>query len=743
VSDATRTYFATCAKGLEYLLRDELRALGADAQEKLSGVQFSGDLRMGYRACLESRLASRILMPLAEFDVPAADALYAGVQTIDWSQHLALDGTLAVDAVGTTSELNHTQFVAQRVKDAIVDQFRERTGERPGVDLERPSLRINLRLHRNRATLSLDLSGTPLHRRGWRRGQGDAPLKENLAAAMLLRGGWPEVFASGGALVDPMCGSATLLIEGALMAAGVAPGLQRDYFGFLGWRGHDAALWSELIDEAKQRADGGLRKLPAVFFGYDNDPRVLTEAKRNAQAAGVAGFVQLARQDVEHLHRPAESAVPGLVICNPPYGERLGERAELPLLYRKLGERLRQQFTGWRAAIITFDDELGHALGLRASKRYVLFNGALECRLLLFDLAAEEPQHDRTEKPLSAGATAVNNRITKNARHLRKRLVKEGIGCYRIYDADLPEYSAAIDVYTALPDDKDAFRAGQTTGQQVGQRVGQTWLHVQEYAPPADIPEHTARDRLRDLVRAASAALDVPRERIALKTRYRAKGGSKYGRLAERAEFLEVEEGGLRFRVNLFDYLDTGLFLDHRPLRAHIRELALGKRFLNLFSYTSTASVYAAAGGARSTTSVDLSSTYLEWASRNFALNGFTGSPHLLVQADTLAWLEHDRGEYDLIFVDPPTFSNSKRTDDFDVQRDHVRLLKLSVARLAHDGLLLFSNNARRFKLDRDALGDCAVRDITASTIPFDFARNPRIHSCYELAHANSGIANR
>jgi 23S rRNA (guanine2445-N2)-methyltransferase / 23S rRNA (guanine2069-N7)-methyltransferase len=560
---------------------------------------------------------------------------------------------------------------------------------------------------------------------------------------MLLRGGWPEVFANGGALVDPMCGSATLLIEGALMAAGVAPGLQRDYFGFLGWRGHDAELWSALIDEAKQRAEAGLRKLPAVFFGYDNDPRVLTEAKRNAQAAGVAGFIQLARQDVQHLHRPAECAAPGLAICNPPYGERLGERAELPLLYRKLGDRLREQFIGWRAAIITFDDELGHALGLRASKRYVLFNGALECRLLLFDLAAEESPREATERPLSAGAVAVVNRITKNVRHLRKRLAKEAIGCYRIYDADLPEYAAAIDVYTAVGEGNETSTAGQTRESQVGERATRTWLHVQEYAPPADIPEHTARDRLRDLVRAAGAALDVPRERIALKTRYRAKGGSKYGRLAERSEFLEVEEGGLRFRVNLFDYLDTGLFLDHRPLRARIRELARGKRFLNLFSYTSTASVYAAAGGARSTTSVDLSATYLEWASRNFALNGFTGAAHLLVQADTLGWLEHDRGEYDLIFVDPPTFSNSKRTDDFDVQRDHVRLLKLCVARLAHDGLVLFSNNARRFKLDRDALGDCAVRDITASTIPFDFARNPRIHGCYELAHANSGIANR
>ena len=729
----TRAYFATCAKGLEYLLRDELRALGAgDAREKLAGVAFSGDLRAGYRACLESRLASRILMPLAEFEAGDGDALYAGVRAIDWSQHLAVDGTLAVDAVSGASALHHTQFIALRVKDAIVDQFRDATGRRPDVDVERPSVRVNLRLHRNVATVSLDLSGVPLHRRGWRRGQGDAPLKENLAAAMLLRGGWPDVFAKGGALVDPMCGAGTLLIEGALMAAGVAPGLPRDYFGFLGWRGHDEALWSALVAEARERGDEGLRKLGPVSFGYDADPHVLNEARRNAQAAGVAGFIQLARQDVAHLHRPAETTVPGLVICNPPYGERLGEAAGLAALYRTLGDRMQREFANWHAAVITSDDALGHALGLRAHKRYVLFNGAIECRLLIFDLGQEERPRESAERPLSAGAEAVANRIAKNARHLRKRLAKEGIACYRIYDADLPEYAAAIDVYTAVAEESAARGPN-----------GQTWLHVQEYAPPADIPQHVARDRLRDLVRAAGRALEVPRERIALKTRYRAKGGSKYGRLAERDEFLRVEEGGLAFRVNLFDYLDTGLFLDHRPLRLRIGAIARGQRFLNLFCYTATASVHAAAGGARSTTSVDLSATYLEWASRNFALNGFTGAPHLLVQADVLAWLEHDRGVYDLVFVDPPTFSNSKRTDDFDVQRDHVRLLKLCVARLAPGGLILFSNNARRFRLDRDALGGIDVRDITPETIPFDFTRNPRIHVAYEMSLPNPGIAKR
>ena len=717
--------FATCAKGLEYLLRDELRALGAgDAREALAGVHFSGPIELAYRACLWSRLASRVLLQLAEFDAADADALYAGVQAIDWSQHLAVDGSFAVDAVGGGGALKHTQYVALRTKDAIVDQFRERCGARPDIDVERPSIRVNVRLHKGRASLSLDLAGTPLHRRGWRQGTGEAPLKENLACAMLLRAGWPTPVANGGALVDPMCGAGTLLIEGALMAADAAPGLKRDYFGFFGWRGHDAAAWQALLGEAQARATVGLRALKPLFFGYDHDPAVLNEAKRNAQAAGVAGFMQLARQSAEHLHRPAGCDAPGLVITNPPYGERIGERASLGTLYRAFGARLRSEFIGWHTAVIVADDELGHALGLRADKRYVLYNGALECRLLLFDLAEAAPR-ERVERPLSEGGQAVANRIGKNLRHLRKRLEREGISCWRVYDADIPEYAAAIDVYTAVARD-DAAPAADGG-------FPQAWLHVQEYAPPRDIPENVARDRLRDLVHAAGVALAVPRERIAVKTRYKAKGGSKYGRFDQRDEFLVVEEGGIKLRVNLFDYLDTGLFLDHRPVRLRMRELARGKRFLNLFCYTASASMHAAAGGAATTTNVDLSATYLEWAARNFTLNGFAGERHQLVQADVLAWLRHDRGSYDLVFVDPPTFSNSKRADDFDVQRDHAELLRLCGARLAPGGLIVFSNNLRRFALDDGVRALFDVRDTSAATIPFDFSRNARIHVCYEL----------
>ena len=715
-------YFATCPKGMEYLLRDELAAMGAqDVREALAGVHFAGTLETAYRACLWSRLASRVLMPLAEFDAADDDALYAGVQAIDWSRHLAAHATLAVDAHTAQSKLTHSQFIAQRVKDAVVDQFRQKDGTRPGVDTDEPDVRINLHLRRDRAIVSLDLAGAPLHRRGWREAQGEAPLKENLAAAILLRARWPEIYAAGGALLDPMCGSGTLLIEGAWMAADVAPGLHRDYYGFLGWQQHDLALWRGLLDEARQRAEAGLRALRPCFFGSDADPRMVQTAKRNAQEAGVAGFFTLEKRDVAHVEPPSGVAT-GLVVTNPPYGERLGERAQMPALYRAVGDALRARFAGWRAAVLAGDAELGRALALRAQKKYALYNGALETVLLTFELhTRDDVPHE--PKPLSPGAQMLKNRLEKNLRHLRKRVQREGIRCWRGYDQDLPEYAVAIDVY--------------------GDVDGRDHLHVQEYRAPAEIPADVARTRLREVVRVAGEAFGVPRERIALKTRERGKGGSKYGQFDQRGEFIKVEEGGLAFRVNLTDYLDTGLFLDHRLVRAKLRELAKGRRFLNLFAYTATASVYAAAGGARDTTSVDLSATYLDWASRNLALNGFTGAKHRLVQADALAFLQRDHAHYGLIYVDPPTFSNSKRADDFDVQRDHVKLLEACGERLAGDGAIVFSNNFRRFKLDREALAESfEIEDWSGPSIPFDFARRADIHGCWLLRprHADAHV---
>ncbi len=713
-------FYSSCAKGLEYLLADELLALGAvRATAALAGANVEGDLTLALRAVMQSRLASRVLWPIGSFDCGDQQDLYDGVAAIDWSQHLNPACTLLVDAHVDGSAITHERFAAQRVKDAVVDQLRERCGQRPSVSVENPDVRLNLVLRKGIATVSIDLGGGSLHQRGWRRMQNEAPLKENLAAAVLLRGGWPAVYADGGGLLDPMCGSGTLLIEGALMAADVAPGLLRTRGEAPSrWSSFDNKAWASIVDEARQREAVGMAALRPVFFGSDIDPHAVRAAASNALAAGVGDVIVFEQRAVQSLRKPAAES--GLVVCNPPYDARLAADASL---YRDLGQALQQTVPDWRVAILAGDESLARATGLRADKLYTLYNGALACPLLVCKQALQPQRAPRPSEPLSDGASMVANRLRKNERKLVAWRKQHDVTCWRAYDADIPEYAAAIDVYT-----EESVNATAKVSEPL------RWLHVQEYQAPEDVPEDLARRRLGDLVRAAGDVFAVPRERISIKTRQRGKGGARYGRMDARGEYVRVREGDALLRVNLFDHLDTGLFLDHRPLRLQIAATVRGKRMLNLFAYTGTASVQAAVGGALQTTSVDLSATYLEWAAQNLAINGCTGVDHRLVQADALKWLEADTGRYHIIFCDPPTFSNSARARDFDLQREHVRLLGAAVARLTPDGVLYFSNNFRRFHFDDDAVASFAEAIETSRlTVPPDFARNPRIHRSWEL----------
>lgn len=722
---ATQRFFVSCAKGLEYLLVDELLALGCTrATAARAGANAEGTQQHALRAVLWSRLASRVLWPIAEYDCPDEHALYAGAAAVDWSLHLRQGMSLAVDAHVSGSAITHTRYAAQRIKDAVVDTVRNAGGERPNVDLDNPDLRLNLVVRTeksgaSKALLTVDLGGGALHRRGWRQTQGEAPLKETLAAAVLLRGGWPAIYAEGGALLDPMCGSGTLPIEAALMAADVAPGLQREDRALQTpsrWRQFDAVYWRTLLDDARARAAAGRAALRPCLRGSDLDPHALRAARENAEAAGVADAIAFAHCDVARL--PAQPEPRGLVVCNPPYDARL---AADPMLYRGLGDALKRSAPGWKAALLCGDVDLARATGLRAAKKYQVFNGAIECALIVCDPVLppqREAPAETAPVSLSEGAQMVANRIRKTLKAQKSWRAREGVSCWRAYDADIPEYAAAVDVYT---DAADATH----------------WLHVQEYAAPADIPEDIARKRLQELLAGARDALEVPRERVAVKTRAKGKGGSKYADSGafKRGQTLDVREGAALLRVNLFDYLDTGLFLDHRPMRLRIAEEARDARFLNLFAYTGAATAHAAVGGAAQTTSVDLSATYLQWCADNLRLNGHGGARHRLVQADVLSWLIADRGEYDLIFCDPPTFSNSARAEDFDVQRDHVRLLRAAMDRLAFGGTLYFSNNYRRFRFDEAAIaGFARCEEISPETLPADFARNPRIHRAWRMS---------
>ena len=712
-----QTFIATAPEGIEPLLTAELAALGATATKAgRGGIRFEGSLELAYRACLWSRTASRVLLPLAEFPVAEVDALYAGIHALPWEDHLAPNGTLAVEFTGTGSGIDHSHYGAQRVKDAIVDRFRERCGQRPGVDRHQPSLRIHVLLRDAQVTVSLDLSGDSLHRRGYREATVIAPLKETLAAALLLKSGWLEIAAAGGPLLDPLCGSGTLAMEAAWIAGDHAPGLLREYWGFSGWLGHVPALWQRLLNEAQQRWIPGKLQIPLIIAS-DHDPKAVRAALTNARRAGVADRLRIERREVSAL-QPLPGAS-GLLIANPPYGERLGADEDLAGFYTELGEVLRTRFVGWRAALFTGNPELGKRMGLRAEKVHRFHNGPLECRLLRFrvepeffvdrETADQRSRNRALQQAAAGGAEGFINRLHKNLRHLGKWAAREGVRCYRLYDADLPEYAVAVDRY-------------------------EQWLHVQEYAPPATVDADRARERLEQVMAALPAALELPAENVFLKVRQRQRGSSQYQKQAQQGRFHEVHEGPARFLVNFTDYLDTGLFLDHRLTRRRLGELASGRRFLNLFGYTGAATVYAALGGAISTTTVDLSATYLDWARRNLELNGIRGTQHQLIPADCRQWLVWARERYGLIFVDPPTFSNSKRLDhDFEVQRDHVELLRQALRLLTPDGTLVFSTNHRRFRLDREALAGVQIEDWSRQTLPLDFSRDPKIHQCWIL----------
>ena len=708
---------------MEDLLAAELDRLGLEVSGTHGGVAFEASLTDAYRVCLWSRIANRVLMVLGRCAADTSDDLYSGIRAIEWDRHLDPDGTFAVTLTAARSRLTHSHYGALKVKDAIVDQFRATSGRRPSVDTDRPDLRVNVRVWRNEATVALDLSGHSLHRRGYRQRGVAAPLKENLAAAILMRAGWEDLAASGGGLVDPMCGSGTLIVEAALMAADIAPGLEREHWGFAGWRGHDAAAWSTLVADARARRERGLTHLGPIH-GYDADRAAVRTAIGNVERAGLTGHVHVERRDVADL---ARDGLPerGLVVTNPPYGERIGAADALENLYATLGQRLRDGFAGWRAAVMTGDPALGHALGMRASKVHTLYNGRLECRLLHFDLA---PDAIRTTggapRPLAAdqrsdAAVMFENRLRKNARKLKKWRAREGITCYRLYDRDLPEYAVAVDVY-----ESDRTRA-----------------HVQEYAAPRSVDARRARMRLREALGAVVDVLGLDEQDLYVKRRRRQRGSAQYDKQGDTGRFFEVTEGQARFLVNLTDYLDTGLFLDHRKTRRLVAELAAGGHFLNLFSYTGTATVLAALGGATASVSVDMSRTYIDWSRRNFRLNGLDAARHRLVQADCLAWLTTAGGgeRYDTIFLDPPSFSTSKRMrDTLDVQRDHAELIARAMRLLKPDGVLIFSCNRRGFRLDAKVSVDFDVEDVTRSTIPKDFERHPGVHACFLIRTGRS-----
>ena len=852
-ADEPARFTARTVEGLEWVLARELEAIGArDLRIGRRTIEFSAEpgseRETLYRAVLESRVAIRVLEPLGRFRVDSPETLYRAMQEIDWTEQLRVSDTLRVDAAIHDTFLTHSLYAAQIIKDAVVDQLRTPSGRRPSVQLRGATLRLALHLVGDVATIFRDAAGRSLHQRGWRMGEVEAPLSEVLAAGMLAIAGWWRPGATGDAttgepILDPMCGSGTLVIEAATIAAGMAPGLwraRRTAHGFFRFRDCDKLLAERLVADLEARVCQPAGQCAAS----DLDPRAVEAAQACAAAAGVAGSIAIEQRHFEDV-RPAAAA--GLVLTNPPYGERL----PLPragALFRRLGDWLVARCGGWRAAILAADTPAATHLGLRPVYRIPLMNGPIPCRLLeltLRERATPSPPsrpsletENRTELPPSAPAPApapsasapsetappvsaetvtdasrdraeldepwrfrpeeersskgpdgersrrgdsdrpgavvapgvalsestttpltgvaladstttpladaalassseaptvpgvapsrprtravadqigdFRRRLAKRYKHLAKWARRQGIEAFRIYDRDIPEIPLAIDWYAG-------------------------WLHASEYDRPHERTEIEHDVWLDRMIEAAADELGVPPNQTFLKVRRRQRGGGQYQKLDARKTLLTVKEGGLEFEVNLSDYLDTGLFLDHRQTRALVRDEAAGKRFLNLFCYTGSFSVYAAAGGAVETTSVDLSNTYLDWTRTNLSRNAFKDAGrHRTVRDEARGFLEHRgrRGEppFDLVVVDPPTFSRSARSETpWDVERDHAELLELVARNLVPGGVVYFSTNFRRFHLDVERLAALyEIREITNRTIPEDF-RNARIHRGWRL----------
>ena len=852
-ADEPARFTARTVEGLEWVLARELEAIGArDLRIGRRTIEFSAEpgseRETLYRAVLESRVAIRVLEPLGRFRVDSPETLYRAMQEIDWTEQLRVSDTLRVDAAIHDTFLTHSLYAAQIIKDAVVDQLRTPSGRRPSVQLRGATLRLALHLVGDVATIFRDAAGRSLHQRGWRMGEVEAPLSEVLAAGMLAIAGWWRPGATGDAttgepILDPMCGSGTLVIEAATIAAGMAPGLwraRRTAHGFFRFRDCDKLLAERLVADLEARVCQPAGQCAAS----DLDPRAVEAAQACAAAAGVAGSIAIEQRHFEDV-RPAAAA--GLVLTNPPYGERL----PLPragALFRRLGDWLVARCGGWRAAILAADTPAATHLGLRPVYRIPLMNGPIPCRLLELTLreratpsppsrpslkaenqtqlppsapapapapsasappvsappvSAEtvtdasrdraeldepwrfRPEEERSSKgpdgersrrgdsdrpgavvapgvalsestttpltgvaladstttPLADAALASSSeaptvpgvapsrprtravadqigdfrrRLAKRYKHLAKWARRQGIEAFRMYDRDIPEIPLAIDWYAG-------------------------WLHASEYDRPHERTEIEHDVWLDRMIEAAADELGVPPNQTFLKVRRRQRGGGQYQKLDARKTLLTVKEGGLEFEVNLSDYLDTGLFLDHRQTRALVRDEAAGKRFLNLFCYTGSFSVYAAAGGAVETTSVDLSNTYLDWTRTNLSRNAFKDAGrHRTVRDEARGFLEHRgrRGEppFDLVVVDPPTFSRSARSETpWDVERDHAELLELVARNLVPGGVVYFSTNFRRFHLDVERLAALyEIREITNRTIPEDF-RNARIHRGWRL----------
>jgi len=715
-------FFVPCPPGAEEILTGELRKLGAGSIVPASrGVGFEGDLNLSYKACLELRTASRILFELVSDRAGTEDELYKLALSYPWDELFAPSLSISCRVTGVPRDKD-PRYATLKLKDAVVDRFNKRFGTRPDVDKKTPDVRIEARWDGRNATIYLNWSGPPLHERGYRLERTDAVLRETTAAAVLAISGWYDIAEGGGGFVDPVCGSGTLLAEAAMMAVGAPPGVHRKNWGFEGIQIHHENLWRRILNDASIRYGESLQKMP-LMAGFDNDKSALKTARSNLRRAGLSNLIRLEYHDIT-TGRPTfwPAGNSGLLCADPPYGVRM-QKDPFPV-YKALGSLFRTLESGWRLSLLAPDRKTAAASCLRAEKYQHTVSGGMELVLAIYDRMGGKKT--LFEKPRESGITApadTADQLDPDAPFLKKRLErnlaamsswaeKKTVTSYRIWDADMPEFNAAVDWYEGR------------------------WLHVQEFAPPGRISPEKSRLRLNTLISTLKDVTGCRDENLYLKTRHR--GIRPNSKMSDTRDRFIIRENGMRFYVNFVDYLDTGIFLDHRPIRSLIRDRmnSMPKgRFLNLFAYTGTASVMAAAGGASQIVNVDVSNTYLNWARDNMKLNRMDTSSHSYLREDSFDFLNTNTKAFNLIFIDPPTYSNGIGRSDWSVQDDHAALIKLAMKSLDSDGILIFSENFRRFKLDMALSMHYTVRDITRETTDPDFVRRNGAHRCWEISH--------
>ncbi|MGB7344788.1 MAG: bifunctional 23S rRNA (guanine(2069)-N(7))-methyltransferase RlmK/23S rRNA (guanine(2445)-N(2))-methyltransferase RlmL [Pirellulaceae bacterium] len=729
---------AACAFGLEAVVRRELADLDIEATIGESGrVHFRGDHETICLANLWLRTADRVLIRIAEFPAPDFDALFDTIKELSWGEILPVDAAFPVTGRSVKSTLTSVPAVQRTVKRAIVDAM-QRDHSTSTLSETGAEQKVDIALLKDTATLTMDTTGRSLHRRGYRTDISAAPLKETLAAAMVLLSFWRR----DKPLIDPFCGSGTIPIEAARIGRNMAPGLIRE-FAAESWPSFPAEIWQSARESAKAAE---LPPLEERIIGSDIDYRILRAARDNAIRAGVADDIHFQDGAMENVTSKRRF---GCLITNPPYGRRITGQSvyaggaqkdwELDELYRSIPEVLRHLPT-WSHYFLTAYPAFEKTLGRQADRRRKLYNGRIECTYYQFhgpkplvekpdeSVATDDAESSTKEKrkPFvhAVGSAAFGHlddkavhqaelfkaRLTNRSRHLRRWPTRRGITCFRLYERDVPEIPLIVDRY-------------------------ENYLHITEYERPHDRDPSQHAAWLELMAKTAGETLEIPAKNVYLKTRARQRGKTQHEKVDHnRTEFI-VHEGGLQFLVNMTDYVDTGLFLDHRITRQMVREQCENKSFLNLFAYTGSFSVYAAAGGARKTTTVDLSKNYLAWAQRNMKLNGFVGDAHKYIASDVTQFIaEHQPGEmYDVVLLDPPTFSNSKRTEeDWNVQTDCVPLINNLMPLVRKGGVVFFSNNFRRFKFDPESVPATTVHEISKQTVPEDF-RNKRIHRCWRI----------